>query len=67
MTDFQSDLERVTREIARVQSQVSGPMNQLPKDDARRVRFDSLHRTSTVLMTVNMALGLVLLFWYVRE
>jgi uncharacterized membrane protein len=57
----------LTREIAQVQSQVSGPMNQLPKDDARRARFDRLHQTSTALMTINMALGLVLLFWYVRE
>lgn len=57
----------LTREIARVQSQVQGPMNKLPPSDPRRVLFDRLHATSTTLMTVNMALGLVLLFWYVRE
>ena len=57
----------VTRELARVQSQVSGPVSQLSKEDPRRVQFDRLHRTSTMLMTVNMGLGLVLLFWYVRE
>jgi hypothetical protein len=50
-----------------VQSQVSGPVSQLPKEDPRRVQFDRLHRTSTMLMTMNMGLGLVLLFWYVRE
>lgn len=57
----------VTRELAQVQSQVSGPVSQLPAADPRRVRFDRLHRTSTTLMTINMGLGLVLLFWYVRE
>ena len=57
----------VTRELARIQSQVSGPINQLPDDDPRRTRFDRLHRTSTILMTVNIGLGLVLLLWYVRE
>lgn len=57
----------VTREIAAVQSQVSGPVSSLPASDPRRVRFDRLHGLSTTLMTVNMALGCVLLFWYVRE
>ena len=57
----------VTRQLAAVQSQVSGPISHLPKDDPRRVRFDGLHQTSTMLMTMNMGLGLVLLFWYVRE
>ena len=57
----------VSREIARIQSQTSGPMNQLPENDPRRVRFDRLHATSTLLMTVNMVLGVVLLFWYAKE
>jgi len=57
----------VAREIASVQAQVSGPMSELPDGDPRRVRFDRLHATSTTLMTVNMLLGLVLLYWYVRE
>jgi hypothetical protein len=57
----------VAREIAHIQSQVAGPMQQLPDTDPRRVRFDRLHATSTTLMTVNMVLGLVLLYWYVRE
>ena len=57
----------VSRGIAEVQAKVSGPMNALPADDARRARFDRLHATSTALMTIDMALGLVLLFWYVRE
>ncbi|HEX3703368.1 MAG TPA: DUF4149 domain-containing protein [Vicinamibacterales bacterium] len=57
----------VARGLARVQTEVSGPMSALPDDDARRVRFDRLHQTSAALMAVNVALGLVLLFWYVRE
>jgi len=57
----------VSREIAQLQSQAAGPMNALPDTDARRVRFNRLHATSTTLMTINMALGLVLLSWYARE
>ena len=57
----------VSREIAEIQSQTAGPMNQLPDGDPRRARFDRLHSTSTALMTVNMVLGLVLLSWYARE
>jgi hypothetical protein len=57
----------VTREITRLQSEVTGPISALAETDARRVRFDRLHQTSTALMTVNMALGLVLLFWYAGE
>ena len=57
----------VSREIAQLQAQVAGPMNRLPDTDPRRIRFDRLHATSTTLMMINMALGMVLLFWYVRE
>jgi hypothetical protein len=57
----------VSREIAQIQSHLSGPVNALPETDPRRVRFDRLHQMSTTLMTINMALGLVLLFWYIRE
>lgn len=57
----------VTRELERIQAQVSGPVSRLPATDERRVRFDQLHRRSTMLMTFNMGLGLVLLYWYARE
>jgi uncharacterized membrane protein len=57
----------VSREIAQIQSTVSGPISSLPDTDARRARFDRLHGLSTTLMTINMGLGLVLLYWYVRE
>jgi hypothetical protein len=57
----------VAREIAQIQAQVAGPIQRLSPSDPRRVRFDRLHATSTTLMTVNMVLGFVLLYWYVRE
>src|SRR5262245_46914842 len=57
----------VSREIEQIQSQVGGPMSSLPPTDARKARFDRLHSLSTTLMTVNMGLGLVLLYWYVRD
>jgi uncharacterized membrane protein len=57
----------VTRELEQIQSKVTGPVSKLPETDERRIRFDTLHRRSTMLMTFNMGLGLVLLYWYVRE
>jgi hypothetical protein len=57
----------VSREIAQLQSQVSGPISRLPETDPLRVRFDRLHWMSTMLMTLNVGLGSVLLFWYARE
>ena len=57
----------VSRQIARIQSEVSGPMTALPDADPRRVEFNRLHATSTTLMTLDIALGMVLLFWYIRE
>jgi hypothetical protein len=57
----------VSREIAAIQAQVKGPMSALPASDARKARFDRLHSLSTTLMVINMGLGLVLLYWYVRE
>src|SRR5262249_10340469 len=57
----------VTREVREIQPRVSGPMKALSETGPRRARFDHLHSLSTTLMTINMALGLVLLFWYVQE
>jgi hypothetical protein len=57
----------VSREIRRIQAGVSQPIGELPAADPRRARFAALHRTSTTLMSINMGLGLVLLFWYTRE
>jgi uncharacterized membrane protein len=57
----------VSRELAQIQAGVAAPVDELPAADPRRQRFDALRKTSTTLMTVNMALGFVLLFWYARE
>ena len=54
-------------ELEAIQAQVHGPISDLPATDARRLRFDELHQRSTTLMALNICLGLVLLFWYVRE
>lgn len=50
-----------------LQSEVGGPMIQLPSDDARRVEFDRLHSLSTTLMSLTMLGGLALLVWESRE
>lgn len=57
----------VLGEIGRIQTAVSGPIGQLPESDPRRARFDALHRLSTTLMSVNLGLGFVSLFWFSRE
>jgi hypothetical protein len=57
----------VSRELESIQAQVAGPVSSLPAADLRRQRFDDLHRRSTLLMTINLGLGLVLLGWYARE
>jgi hypothetical protein len=57
----------VSPEIDELQSHIQGSVTHLSDSDPRRLRFDQLHRTSTTLMSVNVALGLVLLFWYARE
>jgi len=57
----------VTNELASIQAVVGAPIGSLAENDPRRLRFDSLHRTSTALMTLNVGLGFVLLFWYTRE
>lgn len=57
----------VSREIAQLQQDVRGSMSKLDAGDPRRVRFETLHDRSTTLMTVNVGLGLLSLFWYTRE
>lgn len=53
--------------IDELQSQVSGPMNQLPATDARRIEFDRLHSLSTSLVVAAMFGGLMLVGWETRE
>jgi hypothetical protein len=55
------------RRIDELQSQVSGPMNQLATDDARRIEFDRLHSLSTALTVATMIGGLILVGWETRE
>jgi uncharacterized membrane protein len=53
--------------IDELQSAVTGPMNQLPADDPRRIEFDYLHQLSTTLAMATIAGGLILLAWETRE
>ena len=53
--------------IDAIQLDAGGLPSLLPADDARRIRFDELHRLSTRLMMFNIVGTLVLLFWEARE
>ena len=53
--------------IDELQAGVSGPMSQLPPEDARRLEFDRLHNLSTALAMATIVGGLVLLGWETRE
>jgi uncharacterized membrane protein len=57
----------ISTRMTQLQQSVPGSLSALSETDARRVRFDALHRRSTALMTINVGLGLVSLFWYVRR
>jgi Domain of unknown function (DUF4149) len=60
--------DRVTApRIDELQSQVNGPMNQLPVADVRRVEFDRLHSLATSLTLAAMLGGLALIGWETRE
>jgi hypothetical protein len=53
--------------IDMLQTEVGGPMIQLPSEDPRRAEFDRLHSLSTTLMSLTMLGGLALLVWESRE
>lgn len=53
--------------IARLRASVGVPIASLPDGDARRVEFGRLHATSTALMGLAIAGGLVLCLWETRE
>jgi len=57
----------VLRRIDTVQQEAGGRVSRLSPTDARRARFDELHRLSTRLMLLNIAGALVLLLWEARE
>jgi hypothetical protein len=53
--------------IDELQAAVTGPLQQLSTDDARRIEFDWLHRLSTSMTLATILAGLVLLGWETRE
>lgn len=53
--------------IDAIQQEVGTLPSRLPAGDARRVEFDGLHQLSTRLMMLNLAAGLMLLYWEARE
>ena len=57
----------LTTRITGLQSQVQGPIQNLPATDPRRAEFGRLHGLANVLMLVNMAGGLALLIWEARD
>lgn len=57
----------LTPQIERAQQAAGGPVAALDANDPRRVAFARLHQRSTALMMVNIAGGLLLLYWHVRE
>jgi uncharacterized membrane protein len=57
----------VLRTIDAIQLEVGQLPSLLAPDDARRIRFDELHRLSTRLMIANIAGALMLLYWEARD
>lgn len=57
----------VLPELEALQREIGAPSSSLPQDDPRRLRFEELHVLSTRLMIVNVAAGMVLLYWEARE
>ena len=60
-----SGLVVLTR-IDAIQREVGGLVSTLPDGDASHLEFDELHLLSTRLMMLNLAGGLVLLYWEAR-
>ncbi len=54
---------RVLGGIDAIQAEVGTLPSRLPAGDARRIRFDELHRLATILMMVNVVGALALLGW----
>jgi uncharacterized membrane protein len=61
------EIDGIQRELANLSASAAVLPSQLPADDARRLRFDHLHRFSTRLMMANVLGALVLLVWEARE
>jgi uncharacterized membrane protein len=57
----------VTGRIEQLQREIRGPVSQLEPGDARRAAFGRYHAASTLLMGLNVAGALVLLYWETRR
>lgn len=53
--------------IARTQAEIGAAPSTLPETDPRRVEFGRLHGTSSGLLLVPLAGGLLLLFWELKD
>jgi hypothetical protein len=53
----------VTARIEKLQQATAGPISGLPSDDSRRQQFGQLHGLSNLLMMLNVAGGLALVYW----
>jgi hypothetical protein len=56
----------ISRRIDTLRRQIGGPVAALDAADPRRVEFGRLHGLSTLLLLVNVAGGLTLLYWEAR-
>jgi hypothetical protein len=54
-------------QVERIQGEVGAPSETLPREDARRVRFDRLHGLSVGLLLFEVVGGLALLGWETRD
>ena len=54
-------------EVDALQTQVSGPVSELPDTDPRRVEFNRLHGLSNILFSITAIGGLALCWWEARE
>jgi uncharacterized membrane protein len=57
----------VSRKLDRARAKMPGGVDHVPKDDARRIEFNQLHRVSTTLMGFNLLLGLTLAVMFAIE
>jgi uncharacterized membrane protein len=57
----------VSRKLDRLRARMPGGIDRTPKDDPRRVEFNSLHRISTTLMAFNLLLGFAMAVMFALE
>jgi uncharacterized membrane protein len=57
----------VSRKLDRLRARMPGGIDHTPKDDARRVEFNNLHRLSTTLMAFNLLLGFAMAVMFALE